>query len=429
MIDFSHARRLRQVTLVFGLALVALMTLWWHYSSASLSAASSAAPMDATPSTPTTSGNGELLSLAFYPEPSGQEVTVYVTGLNGEQGVFYANLTEGPGIPKHSWTAEIGESETAGIGIATLLGFVPEESVSAALFITSTENYQSEQVEFNRVFVPRRGGQSYSSPDGDVEVEIFFADTFNTTTYLVLGPTLNLPGPLPAGYQFVLPGYNIQAPVTLPTPQQPFGLRFALPRVEVVNPHRLVLLHWQNRQWQPVDFQQLFSRDDPSAPALFLRDRLFGIFTVAAENAWRDTFDSDAGISAHGAAPGAAHHNITVDRGHARLTNMDRPGVLTSTLISLPTDRLRWESLTFAQTVEPASAHAAATLQVDILAADGTPLALDVKSGDRLSLPPVDIRLRATLTATVGGESPTLSEWRIGWTEAEHQLYLPITAR
>ena len=105
------------------------------------------------------------------------------------------------------------------------------------------------------------------------------------------------------------------------------------------------------------------------------------------------------------------------------------PGVLTSTLISLPTDRLRWESLTFAQTVEPASAHAAATLQVDILSADGTPLVLDVKSGDRLSLPPVDIRLRATLTATVAGASPALSEWRIGWTEAEHQLYLPITAR
>jgi hypothetical protein len=429
MIDFSHARRLRQVTLVLGLALAALMTLWWHYSSASLSAASSAAPMDATPSTQTTSGNGELLSLAFYPEPSGQEVTVYVTGLNGEQGVFYANLTEGPGIPKHSWTSEIGESETAGTGIATLPGFVPEESVSAALFITSTEAYESELVNFNRVFVPRRGGQSYPSPDGVVEVEIFFANTFSTPTYLVIGPTLNLPGPLPDGYQFVLPGYNIQAPVTLPTPQLPFGLRFDLRRVEAVNPHRLVLLHWQNRQWQPVDFQQVFSRDDLGAPALFFGDRLFGIFTVAAENAWRDTFDSDAGIAAHGSAQGAARHNITVDRGRARLTNMDRPGVLTSTLISLPTDRLRWESLTFAQTVEPASAHAAATLQVDILSADGTPLVLDVKSGDRLSLPPADIRLRATLTATVAGKSPALSEWRIGWTEAEHQLYLPITAR
>jgi hypothetical protein len=428
MIYFSHVRRLRQITFVFGLALAALMTLWWHYSSASLSAASSAAPIDATPPSPTTSGNGELLSLAIYPDPGGQEVTVYVTGLNGEQGVFYANLTEGPGIPKHSWTSEIGESETAGTGIATLPGFAPEESVSAALFITSTENYQSDLVEFNRVFVPVRGGQSYSSPDGDVEVEIFFADTFSTTTYLVLGPTLNLPGPLPEGYQFVLPGYNIQAPVTLPPPQRSFGLRFDLRRVEAVNPHRLVLLHWQNRQWQPVDFQQVFSRDDLGAPALFFGDGLFGIFTVAAENAWRDTFDSDAGIAAHGTAPGA-HHNITVDRGHARLTDVDRPGVLTSTLISLPTDRLRWESLTFTQSVEPASAHGAATLQVDILAANGTPLALDVKSGDRLSLPPVDIRLRATLTATVGGESPTLSEWRIGWTEAEHQLYLPITAR
>ncbi len=76
------------------------------------------------------------------------------------------------------------------------------------------------------------------------------------------------------------------------------------------------------------------------------------------------------------------------------------------------------------------------TLTIDLLDSQGRLLLADVASGTSLAeLDPIQhpaLRLRATFSATVPGQSAALDEWQLSWQTVQPQsyyLYLPEIRR
>ena len=68
-----------------------------------------------------------------------------------------------------------------------------------------------------------------------------------------------------------------------------------------------------------------------------------------------------------------------------------------------------------------------------MLSLDGTELLVDVASGVNLAgLDPAQypaLKLRATLSSMVRGETPVLDAWRLTWQTDGHRVYLPVAVR
>jgi hypothetical protein len=111
------------------------------------------------------------------------------------------------------------------------------------------------------------------------------------------------------------------------------------------------------------------------------------------------------------------------------LTSTATSGTAVSNPITSTTGFAAWGNLTFTSTVKPPTT----TLTVDVLGLDGTELLTDVASGVNLAgLDPAQyhaLKLRANLSSTVAGQTPSLDAWRLTWQVEESHVYLPVVFR
>jgi hypothetical protein len=137
-----------------------------------------------------------------------------------------------------------------------------------------------------------------------------------------------------------------------------------------------------------------------------------------SHNAWSDDFQDASGLS--------GLDGVQVSAGQLRLASDTYLGSATSVPISPTAEVQSWGHLVLTCTV-PLSTG----LRVDVLdGADGTPLMHNVPSGGSLAgidagLHPT-LKLRATLTATLAGSTPSLDAWRVTWSPVYSQhVFLP----
>jgi hypothetical protein len=138
------------------------------------------------------------------------------------------------------------------------------------------------------------------------------------------------------------------------------------------------------------------------------------------DNSWSDNFDDTSGLT--------TLQNVQVSAGQLSLINETLPGVATSNPIIPPAGVQTWGRLYFTATL-PLATH----LAVDVLDPTDTPVMHTVPNGG--SLAGIDaaiyptLKLRAVLSSTITGQTPSMDEWRVTWTpNYSYQIYLPLAA-
>lgn len=136
---------------------------------------------------------------------------------------------------------------------------------------------------------------------------------------------------------------------------------------------------------------------------------------------WSDDFNDISGLEMQA--------NVQISEGQLILANDALMGMATSVPISPGPAVRSWGRLYFTATI-PVST----VLTVDVLDTTGTPVMHNVPNGG--SLAGIDaamyptLKLRATLSTTPPGQSPSLDEWRITWTpDYPYQIYLPLAGK
>jgi hypothetical protein len=190
------------------------------------------------------------------------------------------------------------------------------------------------------------------------------------------------------------------------------------------DPHNLAIFAWDafHRRWNDRGGWLFYDQRH-----LAVATSRFTTYALMTAPAWRDDFNDSSGIDPAGLA------NVTFgglpDDLVLVLENVPGSGSAVSQPISPTAPFTQWDSVTFTRVVDPPTT----TLSVDVLDLDGTELLVDVASG--VSLAGFDptgypaLKLRATLSSTVAGETPALEAWRLTWRVRERRVYLPVVSR
>jgi len=380
------------------------------------------APPGASASPPTTT---LAPFLDLIPSEDGHALYIHAGKLGTLDGVLTANLGIGPGHDKHSYTMTY--SETTQSYVTTAFGFTPQIGQSGSLYLTTTHGLSSDDAPFDRFYVPAETLKTLTSSDSYLTLSISTTDTLPAETYIAVAPSGTPPGSPSPGHRLVSSVYSVRASGALVTTDAPMSLRlhYTAALLDGADPFTLDLFGWDptQRVWYALE-GRLFTRDSYlSAPI-----SRFTTYALLATPTWRDDFDDFDGLDAD------ASHNVTLGLREERIETVvlagdATEGVAVSRIITPSTAFARWGTLAFTGTVAPPTT----TLTVDVLTPEGTPVLTDVVSGADLSaLNAADypaLRLQATLTSTVSGESPALDAWRLGWEIEQHTVFLPLVVK
>lgn len=153
-----------------------------------------------------------------------------------------------------------------------------------------------------------------------------------------------------------------------------------------------------------------------SSPAQTVQSKDLTVKTDASS--WSDDFDDVSGLE--------SWDDVQISEGQLILANGTLLGVATSEPVSPTVPVQSWGRLNFTATV-PLSTG----LTVDVLDMADTPVMHNVPNGG--SLGGIDaemypqLKLRATLSSTVVGQTPRLDKWQLTWSpEYPNQTYLPL---
>ncbi len=363
--------------------------------------------------------------LDLVPSQDGRALYIHARNMGALEGPLFANVGIGPGHDKHSYTMTY--SETTQIYVTTAAGFTPEIGQSGSLNFTTTHGLASDDVIFDRFYVPPSTAKTLNTTDTQLTLEIITTDTLPAEAYIAVAPSTTPPGSPALGYRLASNVYSVRASGALVTTDAPINLRlhYTAALLDGADPFTLDLFGWDPAQarWYALE-GRLFTRDSYlSAPT-----SRFTTYALLAKPTWHDDFDDFEGLDAD------ASHNVTLGLREGRIETVvlvgdATEGVAVSRVITPSTAFARWDTLAFTGTVDPPTT----TLTVDVLTPEGTPVLTDVVSGadlggfDAADYPA--LRLRATLTSTVSGESPVLDAWRLTWAAKEHIIFLPLILR
>jgi hypothetical protein len=361
--------------------------------------------------------------LDIVPLQDGTGLFISAGGVGELDETVFANIGVGPGHQKGGWTMTY--SDTVQAYVTTAAGFTPTVGASGSINITTTGGLDTGGVDFNRAYVPASTVQTIRSIDGNLELELADTDVITFNTYVAVVPSYAPPGPAPVGHRFVGSPYSVRAAGALVETDASMSLRLFYNDATLAgaDPHTLAIFRWDaaNKHWDNWEGTPFFTHRRLSVPT-----RLFNTYTLMATPAWHDSFYDLSGMDP------SQFGNVTWSGGQEnRLLLASTPG--TGSAVSKPitptTAFVHWGSLTFARTADPPTT----TLTVDVLSLDGSAVLTDVISGAELSSLDATsypaLKLRANLSSTVAGETPTLDTWRLAWEVKEYEVYLPCIVR
>jgi hypothetical protein len=362
--------------------------------------------------------------LHIVPDADGKGISVSAGGVGELGGTAFVNIGIGPGHNKGSYTMTY--SDTVQSYITTVLGFTDKMDDYGPINITTTLGLDSGAVDFNRAYVPASTSRDIVSEDRNLQLTLVSTDTFPSEAYVVVVPSYAPPGPPPLGHRLLGSAYSVRASGAVLVADRPMDLRLYYSEATLAgaDPHTLAIFAWDayHERWDNLG-GTLFSTQQYVSVAT----RRFTTYALMATPSWRDEFDDLSGLDlaqlnnvAWGRTPG----NRTLV-----LTSTATSGHAVSNPITPMTDLATWGNLIFTSTVDLPTT----TLTIDVLSLDGPVLLTDVASGVNLAgLDPAQyhaLKLRATLSSTVRGETPALDAWQLTWQVEERHIYLPVVWR
>ena len=370
--------------------------------------------------------------LNVVPSQDGRELYVSVGRVGELSGTVFANIGIGPGHDRGGYTMPY--SETIRAYAATVVGFTPEMNDYASIRITTTRGLDSGSVDFNRDYVPPpetwdKKTRDICSSDGNLKLTLMSTDTFAVEAYVVAVPSYAPPGPLPLGHQLVGTSYSVRASGARLWVDRPMSLQLAYNETILsgADPHTLAILAWDasGQSWNNLEGTLSYEPNRPNdleRNYVSVATRRFTTYALMGTTTWRDDFSDYWGLSARNDV--AIRHTdgafeLVLDGGQTS-------GWAISDPITPTTPFETWHGLVFTATLPSPTT----TLTIDLLALDNTPVLTDVASGidlsslDAASYPA--LKLRASLSSTVAGETPALDTWRLTWKVEEYRAYLPL---
>lgn len=363
--------------------------------------------------------------LDIVPSQDGAELFISAGGVGELGGTAFANIGIGPGHYIGSWTMTY--SNTAQAYVTTAPGFTPNTGASGPINITTTLGLDSGTVDFNRAYVPASTSQSISSIDGNLQLTLVSTDTITFDTYVAVVPSYAPPGAAPWGHRFVGSIYSVRAAGALLVTDKPMSLRLYYSEATLAgaDPHTLSIFAWDayNERWDDLGGRLFYDQQ-----CLSVATSRFTTYALMAILSWRDDFDDFNGLNfpdeVKNVTLGGTLENRTLV-----LMSTATSGSAVSKPITPTTSFANWGSLTFTRTVDPPTT----TLTVDVLTLDGIPVLTDAASGTDLTALDASgypaLKLRATLSSTLAGETPTLDTWHLTWQVEEHKVYLPVVVK
>jgi len=363
--------------------------------------------------------------LNIVPSQDGRELYVSASGAGELGGTAFVNIGVGPGHDKHSYTMTY--SDTVQAYVATAVGFTPNMDASGPMNITTTLGLDTGTVDFNRAYVPASTIQTISAIDGNLELTLVSTDTVTFDTYVAIVPSYAPPGPAPFGYRFAGSSYSVRAAGALLITDKPMSLRLYYNETTLAgaDPHTLAIFAWDafNERWDDLSGRLFYDQQ-----YLSVATSRFTTYALMATPSWRDEFDDFNGLNFP-----AEVSDVTLDvQGDNRelvLLSTATSGSAVSKPITPTSGIASWGSLTFTRSVDPPTT----TLTLDILDLDGTAVLTDVANGASLaSIDPAQypaLKLRASLSTTVVGETSALDRWLLTWQVEECKVYLPVVLK
>lgn len=418
---FKNRTGQRRVAVILLTSLLLMATVWYSTAkpeSTPVGTNTSLAQNLATSGSPTVH-SAFAPFLDIVPSQDGTDLFISAGGVGELDGTVFANIGIGPGADKGSWMMTPSEADQAYVATAT--GFTPNTDISGQINITTTLNQATEDVDYTRAHVlPPTPEDIFVE---ELRLSLVNTNTIATEAYIAVVRSYGPPGPAPAGHGFVGGTYSVRASGALTVTDKPMNLRlyYDSNTLTGADPHTLAIFSWDahNERWDELG-GWLF-QDMPGGDYLSVTTHRFTTYALMTTPAWCDDFWNSKGLS--------AMSDVTVGSSEVKLSSDKTSGWATSNPITptIPFDT--WHSLTFACTVDPPTT----TLTVDVLSLDGTKLLADVTSGVSLAdLDPAQyptLKLRATLSSTVTGKTPTLDAWQLTWQVKEHKVYLPVVLK
>jgi hypothetical protein len=371
-----------------------------------------------TPAVVTADGQGAP-GLVVYAVPSadGYEVWVWAELASGTDTPVSGLLCDSvSGICR---TMTCADSDCGGRLTGLPTGATVVGQMSVTITLSSTQALESGSLPFIRAYVPALELIDVASPDNLLELTLF-PESLSADTYVFILATSALPGPPPPAHRLVGRPYSVRASGAITLSDRPMALRLAYDSLwlDGATPHNLSIFAWHpfDQRWEEEGGTLFTDQNHLSTPI-----HRFTTYALMEVPAWRDTFADDSGLSiANGTSPTPEGGLILKDN------------VLSGTTISIPitptTAIASWDRLVFTHT-----SSATTNLRVDVLSLDDSQVLANVASGASLAdLDPAQypgLKLRATLSSTVAGETPVLDQWQLRWQVAERKVYLPVVMK
>jgi hypothetical protein len=351
------------------------------------------------------------------PSQDGTELVVSMSGLDASCGTICVDA----GI----WATPVQRCCSTSPCILTISGLKPNVDEYGAIRITSTLGLDTT-VDFYRVYVPASTTRDIDSVDGNLRLTLVSTDTFPSEAYVMVVPSYAPPSPPPLGHRLVGSTYSVRASGAVLVADRPMSLRLYYSETTLggADPHTLAIFawdayheHWDNLEGTLFTTQQFVS----------VATRRFTTYALMATPTWRDEFYDLSGVDfaqLNDVTWGGKPENRTL-----ALTSTATSGQAISNPITPTTGFATWGRLAFTRTIDPPTT----TLAIDVLSLDGTEVLVDVASGVNLAgLDPAQypaLKLRATLSSMVRGETPVLDAWLLTWQTDGHRVYLPVAVR
>jgi hypothetical protein len=356
--------------------------------------------------------------LVIYAIPSadGQEVWVWA-GVDDAVTPISGRLCDS--VSRGCRTMTCAASGCGGILAGLPAGANVAGQISITITSASTQTLESGPLSFTRAFVPALELTGVTTPDDLLELTLA-PNSLPADTYVLILAVSALPGVPPPAHRLVGRPYSVRASGALVQSDVPMVLRMIYDALWLGDAtfHNLSIFAWDplDQTWEEEGGTLFTDQNHLSAPV-----RRFTTYALMEIPAWRDTFADVSGLSlADGTSPTPEGGLVLSD------------GALSGMAVSIPITPTAaiagWDRVVFTRTTS-----STAGLAVDVLGPDGSQVLTDVASGVGLAgLDPVQypsLKLRATLSSTVAGETPTLDAWRLTWQVEERRVYLPLVTQ
>jgi len=354
------------------------------------------------------------------PLPDGTAIYISAAGIEkSEEGeLIVANVNIGPGHTRGSYAMAF--SDTIKSYVAKAIGFAPTANTTATLNITTTHGGETDEVEFNRAYLPAATIGTIHSLDGYLDLTLVSSDTFLSEVYITLVSNNTPPAPAPTDHRFIGPSYSIRASNSRLTTDEAVLLEFHYDEALLAgaDPQTLAIFGWD-------PFKQLWchlggERSTTQQTVSLTTRRLATYALMSMPSGWYDNFCHDRLLS--------TLQGVSIGEAGIVLAG----GVISGWIVSQPITPTvafeRWDKLVFSTTTGvPTTA-----LTIDLLNFDEEPVLTNLTSGaDLSSLDAANypaLKMRATLTRQTPSEAtPVLHIWQISW-EPEQPLLAPLIA-